>query len=154
MDGNYSIIEDIFEQNPSSLNRNQITEARGNIATYQVPEEIRRAKQMNSGNGGRVGSGMLNRPEIPHLNQPPPSMYPSQMMHQMSPMMPPQQYQQKRGVNQNYQDGLACRNVFIHMENCPLCSQYYKKDIKFYWLIIIILMVVLLFISVKKNNTK
>ena len=151
MDGNYSIIEDVFDQspNPAMQNRNQITAARGNIATYQVPEEIRRAKQMNQ-TSSKVGSaGALNRPDIPHLNQPPPP-------HVLAQMYPPQnrplQMRDRMMMNGNYQDGLGCRDVFIHMENCPLCSQYYKKDIKFYWLIIIILLIVLLFVSVKKNK--
>lgn len=153
MDGNYSIIEDVFEQGPNPMvnNRNQITAARGNIATYQVPEEIRRAKQMNQ-SSPRVGSGTMNRPDIPHLNPPPP---PQMMQHPMMPMNPQMMMAgMKRGVNPNYNDGLSCRDVFIHMENCPLCSQYYKKDVKFYWLIIIMLMIVLLFVSVKKNNNK
>lgn len=146
MDGNYTIIENVFDQNPPLTNRNQITEARGNIATYQVPEEIRRAKLNNQ--GGKVGSGMvLQRPDIIHLDQQP-QMYIEEARHPAIPPINPR----KGGINKNYHDGLACRDVFIHMENCPLCSQYYKKDVKFYWLIIIMLMVVLLFVTVKKNN--
>lgn len=48
-------------------------------------------------------------------------------------------------VHEHYQhtedgyDSLKCRDVFLHVENCPVCSAYFKKDIKFYWLIILIL---------------
>jgi hypothetical protein len=50
--------------------------------------------------------------------------------------------------NQMYQD-MQCRDVFEHIENCPICNSYVKRDTKFYWMIIAIL-VIIIFVITKK----
>jgi len=44
---------------------------------------------------------------------------------------------------------IHCIDAFSHMEDCPVCSSYMKKDIKFYWFIIIILLGIILLLSSK-----
>ncbi len=49
-------------------------------------------------------------------------------------------------VPENYNvfnDGMNCRDVVNHVENCPLCNSHFKKDLKFYWFVIVILIIIL-----------
>ena len=119
---NYTIIEDVFDNG----GRNQLTEARGFLGTSHVPEDMRPpSKRFHR------DSGMKEElPPIPPLRniQAPPTNI---SFEQMGP------------------DMLSCRDVFLHVENCPLCKSYFKNDIKFYWLIIAILIVIIILLTRK-----
>ncbi|MDD4931432.1 MAG: hypothetical protein PHG66_04805 [Candidatus Colwellbacteria bacterium] len=141
----YTIIEDVFGDEDGG-GRNQLTAARGFVGQSHVPDDMR-----PPGRGGRVGK-VSERPDFPDLDPrmnrggPRPQM-PMRMQNDtnMSPMVNalvssgPTMYP---GV-----DALACRDVFTHVENCPLCKSYFRHDAKFYWLIIGILIVIILLIT-------
>lgn len=150
MDGTYTIVEDLFNE----TNTNQTMAATNYVNNNpHVPRDMRLAKitqqnqRLNNLQRPREdhpalsGSGVGYPPPYP---PPQPQFYPQQVSQVQSPPM-----------IRNKQlpiDNLNCKEVFIHMESCPFCSQYYKKDVKFYWLIIIILLIVLLFISTKNKQ--
>lgn len=136
----YTVIEDVFGDENG---QNQLTAARGFVGQSHVPDDMR-----PPGRGGRIGK-VSDRPDFPELDprMARPQFHP-QMRNQnenMSPMVSalvssgPSVYP---GV-----DSLACRDVFTHVENCPLCKSYFRHDAKFYWLIIGILIVIILLIT-------
>ena len=49
-------------------------------------------------------------------------------------------------------DRLQCIDVFKHIENCPICSSYFKKDVKFCWIIIFIFVVIIIFLLTSKKH--
>ena len=144
----YTIIEDIF----GDEDRNQVTAARGFVGNSHIPEDLKpkRAPRRSE------------RPDIPDLTEPQdrmgmlsnPGVYPPgyvnipprnvgiQIQENPPSFIPPQ-----HPMLMSYQDHLQCRDVFTHVENCPICSSYFKKDVKFYWLIIAILVVVILLLT-------
>lgn len=137
----YTIIEDVFDETGG---RNQLTAARGFVGQSHVPDDMRPSGRSNNGRVGKVSE----RPEFPefdpHMNRG--SQLRTQNDTHMSPMVSalvssngPTMYP---GV-----DSLACRDVFNHVENCPLCKSYFRHDAKFYWLIIAILIVIILLIT-------
>lgn len=137
----YTIIEDVFGDDD---NRNQITAARGFLGKSHIPDDLRPKRSRGE------------RPDIPDLTnfqRPQPGVQPEYrdsmggIQEQMIPsmnMMIPQGPTVYPGV-----DSLQCRDVFTHVENCPICSSYFKKDVKFYWLIIGILVVIILLLTRK-----
>ncbi len=52
-----------------------------------------------------------------------------------------------RSPQMNGGSEVSCRDAFNHVENCPICSSYFKKDIKFYWLIIAILVIIIILLT-------
>lgn len=166
---NYTIIEDIFGDD----DRNQITAARGFIGRSHLPDDMR------VGSRGKVGK-VSERPDMPDLegrdsgpsfgpsggfNQQRTPQYQQQFRDTIQPMHQPMMDNQFGG-NQNFQlsgpqfsgpvlypgvDSLQCRDVFTHVENCPICSNYFKKDVKFYWLIIAILILIILLLTQNKK---
>ena len=89
------------------------------------------------GNVPRVQNGYQTSPDI-HF----------QDTHMISPMLNGMGGMIQQGpVIYPGVDTLQCRDVFTHVENCPICSSYFKKDVKFYWLIIGILIVVILLLT-------
>lgn len=138
----YTIIEDMNVFGIPDP-QNQVTAARGFVGQPHVPEDMRPNSR------GRVGK-VSNRPDFPEREFDPRMNYQPQMKMQnddnnMSPMVSalvssgPSIYP---GV-----DSLACRDVFTHVENCPLCKSYFRHDAKFYWLIIGILIIIILLIT-------
>ena len=138
----YTIIEDVFGDEDG---RNQITAARGFVGNSFVPDDMRPRRGV-----GRVS----DRPNIPNMadtdlrmmGQPQPQRNDQNFSQETVPMFGniPQGPTMYPGV-----DNLPCRDVFTHVENCPICSSYFKKDIKFYWLIIAILIVIILLLTRK-----
>lgn len=171
MDNTYTIIEDVF-----SDDRNQITEARGYVMRNHIPEDMRRqgeilASQMQR---PRMSNSQVMQQYQQTRNGPPPHQY-TGMINQQEPkelqnMEPQEQKESDKGMDlteirdresrgynrelrdielregQNYHN-ISCRDIFSHVEVCPICSSYFKKDVKFYWLIIIILVVVILLLT-------
>jgi hypothetical protein len=46
---------------------------------------------------------------------------------------------------------MTCRNIYEHIENCPMCSKYYKQSNRTYILIIIFLVLIILLL-LRQNN--
>jgi hypothetical protein len=46
---------------------------------------------------------------------------------------------------------IQCKDIFDHVDSCPMCTSYFKKDIKFYWLIIAILIGVI-FMTIRNKK--
>ena len=134
---NYTIIEDIFEDDSNNL---QITAARNFIGHSHVPDDMK--------------SKYTNKPQLMNLQKPPPcnltGIFESPKtikqkyiyLNEISPMLSGMRHQQQR-----HMDTLQCRDVYMHVENCPICSNYFKKDVKFYWMIIGILILTILLLT-------
>lgn len=142
----YTIIDDLFDDEDGQ--RNQLTAARGFVGQSHVPEDMRPPGR------GRTGK-VSQRPDLPDFdpraNRGNPQLSPqmrlqSQNDNNMSPMV-------RALVSSNEHttypglDSLPCRDVFTHVENCPLCKSYFRHDAKFYWMIIAILIVIILLIT-------
>lgn len=146
----YTIIEDVFgdEDNSGNSGRNQITAARGYVGRSHVPEDMRTPSRQKV---GRVSE----RPDMPDVEDIRRSIGPQQNQNiQFQDQIDPSHMNlsQTGMMNQGpvlYPgvDTLQCRDVFTHVENCPICSSYFKKDVKFYWLIIGILIIVILILT-------
>ena len=133
--GNYTIIEDIFDlQNPQHRN------AAGRVRqTPPLPEAFRN-------------------------HQPPPPMYPPPQNHpqhhpqQLLAQTTPLSALPSSGGNNNehymFQHQIHCIDAYTHMEECALCSSYFKKDVKFYWLIIAILLLLVILLASKMYDVK
>jgi hypothetical protein len=46
---------------------------------------------------------------------------------------------------------MTCRNIYEHIENCPMCSKYYKQSNRTYILIIVFLVLIILLL-LRQNN--
>ena len=58
---------------------------------------------------------------------------------------PPQMIPQQQFISPTI---LSCREVFDHVEDCPVCSGHFKKD-RFYLIIIIILILIIFYLMNK-----
>ena len=138
----YTIIEDIF----GDEDKNQVTAARGFVGRAHVPDDLRPR--------GKI-SRVSQRPDIPDLSDVDPRMGNPQIDRGYPPTPPFPDIQLAMGAMNQQQgptlypgvDSLQCRDVFTHVENCPICSSYFKRDTKFYWLIIGILVIVILLLT-------
>lgn len=151
----YTVIEDIDDIMDS---KNQITGARSYIQRNHVPNDLQR--------GGRIGK-VSSRPDMPDLSFDPNAMnnmpiqtgnrfhpqaggisgplYPTkqkQSMSEITPIMP---------IPQIVENSISCRSVFEHVENCPICESYFRRDIKLYWFIIAVL-VIIIFMLLRPNK--
>lgn len=138
----YTIIEDIFEDEE----QNQITAARGYVGRSHVPDDMRIPHRQ------KVGK-VSERPDMPNVEDIRRSMVSQQNQNIQFQDKDISQGISQMGMMMNGPtlypsvDNLQCRDVFNHVENCPVCSSYFKKDVKFYWLIIAILIVVILILT-------
>lgn len=48
-----------------------------------------------------------------------------------------------------YKDNMNCPDIYAHVKNCPMCSNYFKKDNSLYIIIIIVLAVLCLLLLKK-----
>lgn len=55
------------------------------------------------------------------------------------------------GPVQSFNDGFTCKNIYDHIENCPICNKYYKQSNRIYVLIIIFLVLIILLLLRQKN---
>jgi len=64
------------------------------------------------------------------------------------PQQPQQQIQiqQPQPQQQPQLSHLHCRNIYEHIEECPICNKYYKQSNRFYIFIIIILVLFIIFL--------
>ncbi len=167
MDTSHTIIEDLFGEG-----QNQLTAARGYVGRSHTPEDMRSSKKK----GTRPNIPDLT--DFETLNQPPPftsgPLYrrmEDERRNDESNLRPPPrldfrdihgdfQINEPRMQQQPPQGGqqpqfirdfnrIPCKDAFNHIENCPICSNYFKKDVKFYWLIIAILIVVIIIMTRK-----
>jgi hypothetical protein len=158
----YTIIEDVFGDD---LDKNQITSARGFLGNSHVPEDMkpptRRSHQMRTTDRPDFPELSPRFPQMPQMPHMPHMPHMSQMsqMHQMPQMHNPQDTRGDSHMSPMVNalvggpimypgvDSLQCRDVFTHVENCPLCKSYFRHDAKFYWMIIAILIVIILVIT-------
>ena len=49
----------------------------------------------------------------------------------------------------DYKDGFNCPDIYSHVKNCPMCSNYFKKDNTIYIIAIIVLAVICLLLMKK-----
>jgi hypothetical protein len=144
----YTIIEDVFGDEDGA-GQNQVTAARGFVTNSHVPEDMKRPMDR----AGRAPP----RQEYKEYRDVDPRMSRNSYVEDpstrndknMSPMvnalvsMGPSMYP---GV-----DGLSCREVFSHVEHCPMCKSYFRHDAKFYWLIIGIL-IAIIFLTTRRGK--
>jgi len=164
---NFTIIEDIFDTDNteqvfsndyisqksfsrtldnSSLHNSYPT---GNIPVLSYDEEMIKRK-FNRQHAPRSVSNQYNSLNSSNrILQPPPSQEISQV--QVNNTRNPSQ--QSFGTNvpqtvggniQNQSLHISCRNIYEHIENCPMCSKYYKQSNRIYILIIIFLILIIL----------
>lgn len=161
MDTSYTIIEDIFGEHGG----NQTTAARGFVGRSHVPEDMRPRNEMiqdltDYDRAPSASGPMYRQPQRLGFDSDPSGMGMRERgnprfdfrdidaingLGNMRPMPPPQIMEPRPPMF----DHISCRDAFSHIENCPVCSNYFKKDIKFYWLIIVILVVVIIVMSRK-----
>lgn len=60
---------------------------------------------------------------------------------------PPRQSQQPTQLNVDVIGGQTCMDTLMHVQNCPLCSNYFKCDTKFYNVIILTLIIIFAIIT-------
>ena len=89
------------------------------------------------GSGGLMQRGNINS-HIPHDMK----MYPSQM-EQMQPI--------EQQFNPPMPMIITCRDIFDHVEDCPICSGHYKRE-KFFYIIIGILVLLILYLMMNKKH--
>jgi hypothetical protein len=128
MNSNFTIIEDLF----SDEGNNGMME--GNPNSFARNPSMMTAKSFSN----HMPEDM--RPRRPQYAQ-----------EQMPMSIPPLPISQP-SLPPSFAEHVSCKDVFIHTENCPVCSSYFKKDIKFYWLIIFILVLVILFLMRSKRD--
>jgi hypothetical protein len=46
---------------------------------------------------------------------------------------------------------MNCRDIYNHIDNCPICSKYYKQSNRTYIIIIIFLVLIILLLIRQKN---
>jgi hypothetical protein len=120
---NYTIVEDIFE------GEDMFTEPNPMRNTHKITGSVTERMTIPDLPPQRGNhSSSMNRPPINH--HPSPSLLAPQLqLHNI--------------------DEIQCRQVFHHIENCPICSGYLKRDIKFYWFVIFVLVCVILYLTRK-----
>jgi len=55
-------------------------------------------------------------------------------------------------INNNTHLQISCRNIYEHIENCPICNKYYKQSNRTYVLIIIFLILIILLLIRQNKN--
>jgi len=148
----YRIIDSVFDENHNLEDTPQFDVSMNNRAI-------------------RSPSPLLGRTQYVSPPQPPPQQSHSTPQEPMRPIhqpAPPTPQQQREGVSgsanqfmnmlspskkarqglpqQSEHSHYSCRGVYEHMEECPMCSDYFKKETKFYWLIIGILLLIVLYL--------
>jgi hypothetical protein len=123
----------------------------GNIPVLSYDEEMIKRKFNKQVNPRSISNQYNSLNSSNRILQPPlqSSIQPSQQSQQ--------QYQQPSQINRissNQQiqgmtataltSHISCRNIYDHIENCPICSKYYKQSNRIYILIIIFLILIIL----------
>ena len=166
-DKNFTIIEDIFDNDNTNYNNDNpkrdysflrsldTTSLRplypsSNIPTLSYDEEMIKNKitrQMNSRimNNDYNSLNSSNRILVPSIpNQTNGNV---NVNGNVNGNMKPQQ-----NINRNIAPPqMTCRNIYEHIENCPMCSKYYKQSNRTYILIIIFLVLIILLL-LRQNN--
>ena len=162
----FDIIEDIDEELGGS---NQIIASRNHLQRSHIPDDLRSAQQGRV--TGRVPSrpdlppltpspdtianmqAMLGSRQMPMSNPPRYGEMPIPGIAgaTYSPPLAPKSFPLNMSnmpmtaiemvSPQNNGDGLSCRSVVNHVDNCPICSSYFYSREKIYWAIIAILLI-------------
>lgn len=163
----FDVIEDIDEYTGGS---NQIIASRNHLQRNHIPEDFRSAQQGRV--SGRVQArmdlppltpspdtmanmqAMLGSRQMPMSNQPhygmptPPGIagatYSPPLVPQMNrmpesiPMTSIEMVSPEAGG-----DHLSCRAIVGHVDNCPICSNFFWGREKIYWIIIVVLVIMI-----------
>lgn len=81
--------------------------------------------------------GTLERPDLPEYEE-------------SLTGLPQHRHHHHHGNEEEFNDGMNCRDVINHVENCVVCNSHFKKDLKFYWFVIFVLAVILV-ITTRKH---
>jgi hypothetical protein len=137
----YQVIQDIGGVFDS---RNQITASRPYIAQYQTPPDMKNLRQVRSQPSPELmeTSGMAE-PTFPQQQLQP-------LQHQLQPQHLPSESRIQTHPDYLVDDGINCKQVHLHLENCPFCSKFYKKDRNMYLLVIFMLIIIIIILLKKK----
>ena len=131
---NFRIIEGAFDSNDDR---------------YQVLSPLSSLNTTLDGNlngNGEMPNGMVSR-KINGNSYP---QFTDEEQIQSQIQYPPE----NKNSHNNKRRQLRCIDVFKHIETCPICSSYFKKDIKFSWILIFILVLIIIYLmsSSQKGN--
>ena len=138
----FTIIDDVFDDddkyNQVKTPLNFVGHPRGNESDIMFKQ--------------RVGGGINDRPDsvsmmVSDMNKARSHHHPVQSSQQQ--LSQPSSSTAFHSAPHFHRDELQCRDIFEHIENCPICNSYVKRDIKFYWLIIAILVILILTLTKK-----
>lgn len=161
----YTVIENIFDNdNDDRINtmQHKVRKTMHNYGDMKKREnfddspftEVKNLQDVYNygGNNGKGGMGIFDENQQQHV-QPfvQYTSHPSNTQHLI---------ENKKNLNfldinniptpHQQHDTLTCRSVFMHIDTCPVCSMYLKKDVKFYWFVIIVLVCIILYLTRKK----
>ena len=167
---NFTIIEDIFDTE-SELIPNEYNQKKsflrtsdnssihysyptGNIPMLSYDEEMIKRKfnkQVNSRsisneyNSLNNSNRILQPPSQSSQQQLSPIQQSSQQQSSQINRISPLSNQQIQGMTgTSLTSHISCRNIYDHIENCPICNKYYKQSNRMYILIIIFLILIIL----------
>lgn len=165
-DKNFTIIEDIFETDDNVNNRGQNDVLKkdysflrtldsnslrqpyptGNIQSLSYDEDMiknKLSRQMNprSMNYDHNSLNSSNR-----ILQSPVSNY-NNNTNNANKVSPQTVLPQPHSSPQSH---ISCRNIYEHIENCPICNKYYKQSNRSYILVIVFLVLIILLLLRQK----
>jgi hypothetical protein len=163
-DKNFTIIEDIFETGSNDLSNDSIDSDTnkdfsflrtidsnslrppypiGNIPSLSYNEDMIKNKLSRQINPRAVASQYNSMNNTNRILQPPPIQNIKQDIQKTIPTI---------SVNNMGQPShISCRNIYEHIENCPICTKYYKQSNRTYIMIIIFLLLIILLLM-RQNN--
>ena len=170
-DKNFTIIEDIFENNgydnnddlnQGSMNSNKSKKdysflrtidsnsARppypmGNVSSLSYDEDMIKNKLSRQINPRSLVSQYNSMNGSNRILQSPPQ-------ENIKPNMVPRTIMPARPIQDISSSHITCRNIYDHVENCPFCQKYYKQSNRTYILIIVFLILIILLLLRQNYN--
>lgn len=157
-DKNFTIIEDIFDDNDNKkdysftrtsdlnlLNKPYFN----NIPSLSYDEDMIKNKYNRQINPRAIASqynSMSNANRIIQ-QQPQENKITQKKIEELQP-----NHNQNIPINNNTHLQISCRNIYEHIENCPICNKYYKQSNRTYVLIIIFLILIILLLIRQNKN--
>jgi hypothetical protein len=118
----------------------------GNVPILSYDEEMIKRKFNKQVNSRSISNQYNSLNSSNRILQPPfhspPSQQSSQQQSSLNKISPNQQIQGT--TDTSVISHINCRNIYDHIENCPICSKYYKQSNRIYILIIIFLILIIL----------
>lgn len=156
-DKNFTIIEDIFDDvNKDHSSFTRTTDLNllnnkpyiNNIPSLSYDEDMIKNKYNRQINPRIIASqynSMSNSNRI--IQQPQENKIIQKKIEELQPNI-----HQNMPLNNNTHLQLTCRNIYEHIENCPICNKYYKQSNRTYVLIIIFLILIILLLIRQNKN--